>query len=383
MKSEGTINFCLQTIFKFIINMKKLFNPLITIMAISLIIIGLALSSFTYDNSGKEASASAPKEFTVVWSIYAGWNPWSYAGTSGIMDKWAAKYGIKIKLLRMDYMPSIEAFTTPSVDACVMTNMDCLTIPVAGGISCSAIIVGDYSNGNDALIVRNNLTIPKLKGKKVNLVQFSVSHYMLSRALDMNGMTDDDVKIVNVSDSDIGPAFIANKDQEAVVTWNPLVMEIMKTPGVSKIFDSSQIPGEILDLMVVKTKVLQANPELGKALAGAWFEVMDIMSSRTDKGKGALENMAKAGGSSLIEYQNQLKTTAMFYKAADAVAYTNGEEMKTNMRRVRNFCSKYELLGTGVKADDLGIKFSDGTVLGNQGKILFIYDASYMQGVTK
>lgn len=363
--------------------MKKIINPLAVIVAVSLITIGLAMSSFTSHDSGKEAPAPAPKEFAVVWSIYAGWNPWAYAGTSGIMDKWAAKYGIKIKLIRMDYMPSIEAFTTPSVDACVMTNMDCLTIPVAGGISCSAIIVGDYSNGNDALIVRNNLTIPQLKGKKVNLVQYSVSHYMLSRALDMNGMTDDNVKIVNVSDSDIGPAFIANKDQEAVVTWNPLVMEIMKTPGVKKIFDSSQIPGEILDLMVVKTKVLQANPELGKALAGAWFEVMDIMSSRTDKGKGALEEMAKAGGSSLIEYQNQLKTTAMFYKAADAITYTNGEEIKTNMRRVRNFCSKYELLGTGVKADDLGIRFADGTVIGNQNKILFIYDISYMQVASK
>jgi NitT/TauT family transport system substrate-binding protein len=362
--------------------MKKIINQFTGKMVITLAIIVLSLSSLAYDTS-KKATAPPPKEFTVVWSIYAGWNPWAYAGTSGILDKWASKYGIKIKLMRMDYMPSIEAFTTPSVDACVMTNMDCLTIPVAGGISCSAIIVGDYSNGNDALMVRNNLTIPQLKGKKVNLVQFSVSHYMLSRALDMNGLTDDDIKIVNVSDSDIGPAFIANKDQEAVVTWNPLVMEIMKTPGVKKIFDSSQIPGEILDLMVVKTKVLQANPELGKALTGAWFEVMDVMSSRTDKARGALEEMARVGGSSLIEYQNQLKTTAMFYKAPDAIAYTNGEDIKTNMRRVRNFCSKYELLGTGVKADDLGIRFSDGTIIGNSKNVLFIYDATFMQDASK
>ncbi len=363
--------------------MKKNFFPLSVIMTIVVITLGIFITSFTSDKYKRESPVPAQKEFTVAWSIYAGWNPWAYAGSSGILDKWAAQNGIKIKLIRMDYMPSIEAFTTPSVDACVMTNMDCLTIPVAGGIACSAIIVGDYSIGNDALIVRNNLTIPQLKGKKINLVQFSVSHYMLSRALDMNGMTDDDVKIINVNDSDIGPAFIANKDQEAVVTWNPLVMEIMKTPGVKKIFDSSQIPGEILDLMVVKTKVLQANPGLGKALAGAWFEVMAIMSSRTDKGKGALEIMAKAGGSSLIEYQNQMKTTAMFYKAADAVAYANGEDIKTNMRRVRNFCSKYELLGAGVKADDLGIKFSDGTIVGNKDKILFFYDASYMQGASK
>src|SRR5512145_885144 len=118
----------------------KIFNQLAGKMAISLVVIVLMLSSFTSVVPGKE-TAVPQKEFTVVWSIYAGWNPWAYAGTSGILDKWAAKYGIKVKLVRMDYMPSIEAFTTPSVDACVMTNMDCLTIPVAGGISCSAIIV--------------------------------------------------------------------------------------------------------------------------------------------------------------------------------------------------------------------------------------------------
>jgi len=73
----------------------------------------------------------------------------------------------------------------------------------------------------------------------------------------------------------------------------------------------------------------------------------------------------------------------MFYKAADAIAYTRGEEIKANMRRVRNFCSKYELLGAGVKADDLGIKFADGSVIGNQGKILFTYDVSFMESVPK
>jgi ABC-type sugar transport system substrate-binding protein len=72
--------------------MKKIINPLAVILAVSLLTMGLAMSSFTSHDPGKEALAPAPKEFTVVWSIYAGWNPWAYAGTSGIMDKWAAKY---------------------------------------------------------------------------------------------------------------------------------------------------------------------------------------------------------------------------------------------------------------------------------------------------
>lgn len=330
------------------------------------------------------AFAQKKKDFKVAWSIYAGWNPWSYANESGILKKWADKYGITIKLMKMDYVPSMEAYTSGEVDACVMTNMDALTIPVASGVPSVAVILGDFSNGNDALLVRNNLTINQLKGKTVNLVEFSVSHYLLSRALDKNGMKDDDVKVINVSDSDIAPAFIANKNQEAVVTWNPLVMEIMQTPGINKIFDSSQIPGEILDLMIVNKKVLDANKDLARALNGAWFEVMAIMSTRGPKADDAMTKMAAAGGSSLTEYKAQLKTTAMFYTPKDAVDYMSGEEIKTNMKRVRNFCFKYKLLGDRVTSpDDIGFAFPDGTILGNKDKVLFFFDASYMKEFAK
>lgn len=330
------------------------------------------------------ATAQKKKNFTVAWSIYAGWNPWQYANESGILKKWADKYGITIKLVKMDYVPSIEAYTSGEADACVMTNMDALTIPVASGIASVAVILGDFSNGNDAILVRNNLTIPGLKGQKISLVEFSVSHYLLSRALDKNGLKDDDVRVINVSDSDIAPAFIANADQTAVVTWNPLVMEIAQTPGVTKIFDSSQIPGEILDLMMVNKKVLDVNPDLAKALNGAWFEVMGIMSSRSPQAESALEKMAKAGGSSITEYKAQLKTTAMFYTAKDAVQYMSGEEIKANMKKVRNFCFKYKLLGDRVNTpDDLGIKFPDGSVLGNQNNVFFYFDDTYMKEFVK
>ncbi|HIF14763.1 MAG TPA: lipid kinase, partial [Bacteroidetes bacterium] len=118
----------------------------------------------------------------------------------------------------------------------------------------SAIIIGDYSNGNDAIITRDGLGIEDLKGKSVSLVELSVSHYLLSRALESKGLSESDVTVVNTSDSDIAPAFLANKDQKAVVTWNPLVMEILKSKEMTDIANSSMIPGEVLDMMVVNTK---------------------------------------------------------------------------------------------------------------------------------
>ena len=103
-----------------------------------------------------QPAQAAPKtSFKVAWSIYVGWMPWDYAQQSGILKKWADKYGIKIELTQInDYVESINQYTAGSYDACVMTNMDMLTIPSAGGVDSTAVILGDYSNGNDGVVLK-------------------------------------------------------------------------------------------------------------------------------------------------------------------------------------------------------------------------------------
>ena len=332
---------------------------------------------------GFAPSATAKEKFTVAWSIYVGWMPWEYASDSGILKKWADKYDVEIELVRMDYLASVEAFAAGQVDACAMTNMDCLGIPASSGIDSTAVIVGDYSNGNDAILTRG-LDVKGLAGKRVNLVELSVSHYLLARALEKNGMSERDVQVVNTSDADIGPIFLADRSQEAVVTWNPIVMEIEQTPGVDKIFTSADIPGEILDLMVVRTDVLKKSPALGKALAGAWYEVMGIMSKRGPAGDAAIQAMAEASEATPTEYRAQLKTTAMFYTPQAAVDYTASDEIKEKMNFVRQFCFKHGLLGEGVDSVDVvGIQYPDGTVQGDKNNVKMRFDTTYMEMAAK
>lgn len=322
----------------------------------------------------------AKQKFKVAWSIYAGWMPWDFAGQSGILKKWADKYGIEIELVRMDYLPSIEAYVAKQVDACVMTNMECLDMPAASGIDSTVVIMGDYSNGNDAILVRDNLKPKGLKGKKIYLVELSVSHYLLVRCLEMNGLKEKDVKVVNTSDSDIGAVFLSQKDQKAVVTWNPIVMQIEQSPGISKIFTSAQTPGEILDMMVANTQVLQKNPKLGKALTGAWYDVMAIMSKKGKAGDDALAKMAKAAECSLTEYKAQLKTTAMFYSAQKALEFTKKPDLKKKMDFVRQFCFQHGLLGENAPdADVVGIQYPDGSIQGDPKNVTFRFDTKYMK----
>ena len=165
-----------------------------------------------------------------------------------------------------------------------------------------------------------------------------------------------------------------------MVTWNPIVMNVMQTPGLTNAFNSAQIPGEILDLLVVRTDVLSQHPAFGKAVTGAWYETMKIMTTRGPKGKEALSAMARSAESSLVEYQNQLRTTMMFYRPKDAVAYTSGSEIQEKMDLVRRFCAGHGLLGEEVTGPDVvGIEFPGGVVLGDKKKIKLRFITKYMQ----
>src|SRR6202795_843178 len=121
--------------------------------------------------------AGTPPSFTVGWSVYVGWNPYYYMQKSGILKKWADKYGVSIKVQRFDYAPSLDAFVAKNIDACAMTNMEALDMPAASGVPTTVLLIGDYSNGNDALLVRNGLQMKDLSRKKMVLVQKTVSEY--------------------------------------------------------------------------------------------------------------------------------------------------------------------------------------------------------------
>ena len=327
------------------------------------------------------AHAEKKEQFDVCWTIYAGWMPWEYGATQGIVDKWAQKYGIEIKVTQLnDYVESINQYTAGQFDGCTMTNMDALTIPAAGGVDSTALIVGDFSNGNDGIVLKGEKkTLGDLKGMDVNLVELSVSHYLLARGLERAGLSEKDLKVVNTSDADLVAAF-ATDDVQAVATWNPLLAEIEATPGVTKVFDSSQIPGEIIDLMVVNSDTLKDNPELGKALTGAWYEIMATMSADSDAGKAAREHMAKASGTDLAGYEAQLAATKMFYSAKDAVAFANSPKLPATMTKVAEFSFSHGLLGEGAQsAEAVGMAFAKGITTGDKGNVKLRFDPSYME----
>lgn len=331
----------------------------------------------TFGSALPPAMAQEKTEFSVCWSIYVGWMPWGYLESSGIMDKWAEKYGIDVEIVQInDYVESINQYTAGEYDGCSMTNMDALSIPAGGGVDTTALIVGDFSNGNDGIVLKEGSEVADLAGQNVNLVELSVSHYLLARALEGAGLSERDLTVVNTSDADMIAAY-ATDDVTSVVTWNPLLSEIAATPGSTKVFDSSNIPGEIIDAMMVNTETLAANPNFGKALTGAWYEVMALMEAGDE---AAFSDMAAASGTDLAGYNAQLATTKMFYKPADAVAFTQSAELPETMKFVAEFLFDKGILGEAAPSPEfVGVAFPDGSVYGDEANVKLRFDTSYME----
>ncbi|WP_432463326.1 putative urea ABC transporter substrate-binding protein [Agarivorans sp. QJM3NY_33] len=337
------------------------------------------LISATVASTTQIAHAADKPSYRLAWTIYVGWMPWDYGAATGIVKKWADKYNINIDVVQVnDYIESINQYTAGAFDATVMTNMDALTIPAASGVDSTALIVGDFSNGNDGVVLKGDKSLADLKGQKVNLVELSVSHYLLARGLESVNLAERDLSVVNTSDADLVAAFTTD-DVTAVTTWNPLLSEIVAMPDTKLVFDSSKIPGEIIDLLVVNSDTLEQNPALGKALTGAWFEIMTTMSGNDAAAIKAKTFMADASGTDLAGYEAQLASTKMFYTPNDAVDFTNSLTLKATMAKVAEFSYQHGLLGDGAPdAGFIGIETPAG-VYGDSNNIKLRFNPSYME----
>jgi NitT/TauT family transport system substrate-binding protein len=200
---------------------------------------------------------------------------------------------------------------------------------------------------------------------------------LLVRGLGTVGLRERDVKIVNTSDADIVAAYNAPATT-AVVTWKPQLASVLAAPTAQLVFDSSKIPGEILDLMVVNTNVLRANPKLGLALAGAWYETLALMLRDDAAGAAAEQVMAKASGTDLAGFRSQLATTHLFATPAETYSFITGDAIVKTMDLVRHFSFDHGILGQGAEsADVVGIQFPGVKQLGDPKNIKMRIDPTY------
>jgi NitT/TauT family transport system substrate-binding protein len=118
-------------------------------------------------------------------------------------------------------------------------------------------------------------TMKDLKGKRVAVESGALGAFVLSRALALNGMRASDVKVVPLESNEQPGAF--EKGQvDAAVTFDPYRDQLLRA-GAKILFDSTRIPGEIVDLLAVRASVLDQQPRAVQALLSGWLRAIDYL----------------------------------------------------------------------------------------------------------
>lgn len=250
-------------------------------------------------------ASAARAEIRVGYSDWPGWVAWAIAEQQGYFKK----HGASVKLVWFpNYSDSIAALSSGQLDANCQTWSDTMA-PLAKGIALKVVLVNDNSAGNDALMAAPKYkSVKDLKGKTVALEEFSVSHFVLATALARNGMTQKDVKVVNLSAGDAAAAFLSGRVDAATV-WNPWVNKIELSGKGKALFTSRDMPGLVPDLLVAQEKSLAANRADFVGMVKAWYEVEKFIREKPDE---AVKIMSKVVELSPEEYKVFLPGTRFF-----------------------------------------------------------------------
>jgi NitT/TauT family transport system substrate-binding protein len=266
-----------------------------------------------------QAAPATLKVGTVVW---LGYGPFYVAEKLDLFKK----SNLKVKLQFFTDPALIPpALASGAVDGAMLTY-DQVIGEVAKGRSAKVVMPIDYSNGGDAIVADASVSkVADFKGKSVAFNPLSPSDFLLAYALSKNGMSDKDIKSVNMTPEAI-PAAMASGKVPVGVTYEPSVSQILSQGGGKKfkvVFSSKDAPGLIADVLVFDDKGIKAKPEQIKGLIQGYLDGLAYMQSKPDE---AAKIIGKAMGVSAKEVKEQLSGVYNIPLAEMPKAYAKGTD---------------------------------------------------------
>ena len=206
-------------------------------------------------------------------NVWPGYEPLYLARELDMLDR------DQVKLI--EYPSSsevIRSFRNGNLDAAALT-LDEVLLLLQSNIPVKVVLVMDISDGADVVLAQPDIkTFNDLKNKTVGVESSALGAYVISRALELNGLSLDEVKIKNVAVRDHEKAFVSRR-VDAVVTFEPVRTSLLKQ-GANEIFSSKQMPDEIVDVLVVNDDYLKQQPEHVRQLISVWFETLQFMQTQ-------------------------------------------------------------------------------------------------------
>jgi NitT/TauT family transport system substrate-binding protein len=246
--------------------------------------------------------AAAAATLTVGVVNWIGYGPLYCAAANG----YYRRYGPDVKLVTFsDNSLMSGALQGGELDASTLTYDQVLTA-AAKGWKLKVVMPVDYSVGGDAILASAAIrSVKDLKGRRVAFQPLSPSDFLLGYALSQVGLSERDVRPVNVTPESV-VSIMATGAVDAGVTYQPSVSVILKL-GAGNLYhvllSSRDARGMITDVLAVKESMIESNPKLVEGLVRGTMDGVAFMQKEPAK---AAALIAKTLEISPAEVQAQL-----------------------------------------------------------------------------
>ena len=186
-----------------------------------------------------------------------------------------------------DQSEVVRAYLRGELDVVQLTTVDILDICSREPKECPVVVlVLNESLGGDQIMSLHLNLLSDLAGKSIGVSANSFGPFVLHKALESVGLSIDDVSIVPMLVSEM-PEQLSTAAVDAVVVYPPN-SEQARAFGAKTIFDSSEIPGEILDVLAVSPSVYASRKNDIKAILAAWFKAHQFSFDHSSKAVAAM-----------------------------------------------------------------------------------------------
>jgi NitT/TauT family transport system substrate-binding protein len=243
----------------------------------------------------------------------------------------------------------LRAFRNQAIDGMVI-SLDELFGLAADGLQPRIIVVVDVSHGADVVVGRRGMrSMRDLAGKSVAVESGALGAFVLSRALTLNGMQASDVNVVHLESNEQPSAFEKGR-VDGAVTFDPYRTQLLRAGAVT-LFDSTKIPGEIVDLLAVRASIVEQRPKALQALLGGWFDALDYMSRDPKDAARRMGIRQQTTGEQFLEAQRGLHIPSREENLRMLGGTT--PEMAVTGRRLMDLMLEAKLLNTGLEMKGL------------------------------
>jgi len=199
---------------------------------------------------------------------------------------------------------AIRAIRNGTVEAVALTLDEVFNL-VDSGVKAKVVLITDISNGGDAILARPGINaLEELRGKVVLSEATVLSSYMLNRAFDDTDLSLSDIHRVYSPISEHTWVY-ENSKVDAIVTFEPVRTKLIEA-GAKELFSSADIPGEIIDVLIVRDDVIESSPEVVQALVDGWYTALQQLHAYPEKSSKMLSTRLHITPKEVLSSLNRL-----------------------------------------------------------------------------